>query len=172
MISSESISLLKSEDYIVKSKESLLEIGRSTSLIQLWKYSSAILIVAVPFIAIYTNTAITAISIFILFFPLYKLLTSTEIPVNIVFDKNSHSIQIVTATGLGQQSLRFDEVANIKITSFEEFHDANAFNDTVSKLQYFIDIELKHKKIPILKFVNSTPEKLDALSSELKQFLR
>jgi hypothetical protein len=171
MISSESITLLKSEDYIVNSQENLLEIGRPTNLIQLWKYMSVILIISLPILSIYTHTAFVALAVFVLFFPLYKLLNSTETPVNIVFDKKSSSISIITATRISQQLLKFEEVANIKITSFEEFHDANAFNDTVSKLQYFIDIELKHKKIPILKFVNSTPEKLDVLSNELKKLL-
>ncbi len=168
MLSEELAKILETENYHFSQKQSLIILNRPSKMITIWKVSSIILIVALPLLSIYTNITLVFLTSILLFGVLYKLLTDTEVPLEVEIDLNSKSIKLISATGLKNQSLKFNEIANLRVTSFEEFQDSNAFKDSVSKMQYFIDIELKHHRHSIIKFTKSTPETVNQIKDAFK----
>jgi hypothetical protein len=172
MLSSNSAKILKNGNYSISSKEVELEISRPSKLLKFWKYLGLFLIISLPIFAYLSLKPLIFLATAILLLPLYKLLKGTETPVSVLFNKNNQIIKTISATGYKNQTINFSDVAKISLTSFEEFQDSNAFNDTVSKLQYFIDLELKHKRVSILSFVDVDPKELDQLKSELEGILQ
>lgn len=171
MLSLELANILESENYKFSQTQNLITFHRPTALITLWKIVSAALIIALPLLSIYTNITLVNIASFVLFAALYKLLTDTEVPVEVEINLAARTIKLTSATGLKNQLLKFDEIANLRVSSFEEYQDANAFKDSVSKMQYFIDIELKHHKHSIIKFTKSAPKTVTQIKDAFKSMI-
>jgi hypothetical protein len=168
MLSLELAKILEAENYNFSQTPSLISFNRPSEMITVWKLISVVLIIALPLLSIYTNITLAVIASFILLGALYKLLSDTEVPIGVEINLNSKLIKLTSATGLKNQTVKFSDIANLRVSSFEEFQDANAFKDSVSKMQYFIDIELKHEKHSILKFKSADPKTVDQIKNAFK----
>lgn len=168
MLSLELAKILEAENYTFSQTKSLITFYRPSAMITLWKILSAALIIALPLLSIYTNITLVTIASFVLFGALYKLLTDTEVPVEVEINLAAKTIKLKSATGLKNQLVKFDDIANLRVSSFEEFQDANAFKDSVSKMQYFIDVESKHYKHSIIKFTKTAPKTVHQIKDAFK----
>ncbi|MEQ8478197.1 hypothetical protein [Fulvivirga sp.] len=168
MLSLELAKILEAENYKFSQTQSLITFNRPSALITLWKIMSAVLIIALPLLSIYTNITLVTIASFVLFAALYKLLTDTEVPLEVEINLAAKTIRLKSATGIKSELVRFDDIANLRVSSFEEFQDANAFKDSVSKMQYFIDIESKHYKHSIIKFTKTAPKTVHQIKDDFK----
>ncbi len=171
MLSPEALKIIELEKYNIKHSNMVLSIFKSNDTLAFWQFLTIAIAISIPLTYLFLSGMIAAILALIMLWPLYQVLKRTEIPLEITFNNNNKTITLNRASGLSRQIFSFMDINNISISSFEEYSDANAFNQTNVKFQYFINAEINGKKISLFRFDYSPIENVKLVKEEIQKLI-